>query len=78
MIEVIDNNKKISIKLNGEQVEVPNGISLIELLSIYKIDSQRVAVELNLNIVEKNNYSATFLEDGDKLEVISFVGGGVR
>lgn len=76
MVEAID--KKISITLNGEKVEVPGGISLVELLSIYKIDPRRVAVELNLNIVENGNYISTFIKDGDKLEIIGFVGGGVR
>lgn len=76
MVEVI--KRKIGITLNGEKVEVPGGISLVELLSIYKIDPRRVAVELNLNIVENDNYTSTFIKDGDKLEIIGFVGGGVR
>ena len=76
MTEVMD-NKKINIILNGQKVEIPYGLSLSEFLATYKIDLRRVAVELNLDIVEKSNYTSTLLEDGDKLEVISFVGGGV-
>ncbi len=71
-------DRKISISLNGEKVEVSRGISLIKLLSTYKIDPRRVAVELNLNIVENDNYTSTFIKDGDKLEIIGFIGGGAR
>lgn len=78
MMEVMDNSKKISVILNGEKVKIPYGISIVELLSIYKIGPRRVAVELNLNIVENDNYTSTFIKDGDKLEIIGFVGGGAR
>lgn len=76
MVKAID--KKINITLNGQKAEIPCGLSLSEFLSLYKIDPRRVAVELNLNIIEKDKYTATSLKDGDKLEIIGFVGGGAR
>jgi sulfur carrier protein len=63
------------VKLNGEQREL-SGKSVTELLAENGYDPKRVAVELNLDIVPKSQYSTTVLKDGDSVEVVSFVGGG--
>ncbi len=64
------------ISLNGEKKTVPDDLTIIALLEHLKIQPQRVAVELNLDIVKKDNYAATVVRDGDSLEVVSFMGGG--
>jgi sulfur carrier protein len=64
------------ITLNGENREVTEGHSVASLLSDLGIPSERVAVELNLTIVDRQAFTGTSLRDGDRLEVIGFIGGG--
>ena len=64
------------ITLNGEQKECPEGTTVEKLLDIYKIDKNRAAVELNLQIVPRKELSGCMLNDADILEVVTFVGGG--
>jgi len=66
----------MNITLNGEKKEVPGDITVFGLLEFLKIQHQRVAVELNMEIVKKDKYAATAIKDGDSLEVVSFMGGG--
>ncbi len=66
----------MQISLNGEKKEVPDGMTVLGLLEFLKIQQQRVAVELNLEIVKKDNYATTAVHDGDRLEVVSFMAGG--
>lgn len=71
-------NKKggIELILNGKNVELENEITIDELLSIYKIDNSRVVVELNMEIISKDDYKKIKVKSKDTIEVISFVGGG--
>ena len=64
------------ISLNGEKKEIPDGLSVSGLLEHLKIPLQRVAVELNQDIVRKDRYATTALKEGDSLEVVSFMQGG--
>ncbi len=64
------------ITLNGENREVTGGHSVASLLSDLGIPAERVAVELNLTIVDRQAFTGTALRDGDRLEVIGFIGGG--
>lgn len=66
----------MTIILNGETKTVPDGITVIGLLEHLNIQHQRVAVERNEEIVKKAAYGETVLNDGDALEVVSFMGGG--
>ena len=63
------------IIVNGEQKEV-GPLSVLGLLEMLVIDPRRVAVELNLEILPKPDYATTALEDGDRIEIVQFVGGG--
>ena len=64
------------IVLNGESREVPEACSVTSLLTQLQIPSDRVAVEVNLNIVDRRAFDGTDLRDGDRVEVIGFIGGG--
>jgi thiamine biosynthesis protein ThiS len=64
------------ITLNGESRECPEGTTIEKLLDSYRIDKNRTAVELNLQIVPRKELSARVLKDTDVLEVVTFVGGG--
>jgi len=66
----------VLIELNGEQSEVEEGTSIESLLLQTKVASRFCAVELNLEIVPKESYSSIELQSGDKVEVVTLVGGG--
>ena len=65
----------VKILLNGEAREV-NARNLAALIDEIGLDGRKVAVERNLEIVPRSTYLATALEDGDRLEIVHFVGGG--
>ena len=62
--------------LNGESVEVKDQCSLTELLDLVAFPSDRVAIELNKCVVRKRIWEETTLKEGDRIEVVHFVGGG--
>jgi len=64
------------IVVNGESRDVPEACSVASLLAELKIRDDRVAVEVNLNIVDRRTFEGTALRDGDRVEVIGFIGGG--
>ena len=63
------------VRINGENLDVV-GKSVADYLNSVGYDLMRVAVELNGDIVPKAQYDDTIFEDGDSVEVVSFVGGG--
>ena len=63
------------VKINGESLDVA-GKSIGKYLLDAGYDAKRVAVELNGDILPKSQYENTYLDDGDCIEVVSFVGGG--
>ena len=63
------------VKINGKEVNVV-GKTITEFLLTTNYDPKRIAVERNGDIVPKAQYSETLLQEGDRLEVVSFVGGG--
>ena len=64
------------IQLNGTSYEIDNGINLDELLNKLKIKKNKVAIEVNGNIIERNKYSNLILNKNDKVEIVHFIGGG--
>jgi sulfur carrier protein len=62
--------------VNGEMLEQSNAATVSELLRELHINSDRVAVEVNLAIVKKEAFSTFRLNEGDKVEIVNFVGGG--
>ena len=63
------------VKINGESKDVA-GMTLTVYLTTTKYDPKRIAIERNGDIVPKAQYSQTVFEDGDSIEIVSFVGGG--
>ena len=63
------------VKVNGENLDIA-GQSLADYLATTMCDPERIAVERNGDIVPKAQYEGTLLQDGDSIEVVSFVGGG--
>ncbi len=66
----------MTIRLNGEAVELAGPMTVSALLARFEIDSRRVAVEHNLVVVRRAAYDATVVRDGDAVEIVNFVGGG--
>jgi len=64
------------IVLNGDSVETNDGATVATLLQQLGISGDRVAVELNIDIVPKAVYGKQLLADGDRIEIVHFVGGG--
>jgi len=76
LLHAVSVKEVMHITLNGEKKEVPDSITVIGLLEFLKIQHQRVAVELNMEIVKKDRYGTTSIKEGDSLEVVSFMSGG--
>jgi len=64
------------LTINSDFFETSGTRTLEELLNDLDIEPGRVAVEVNLSIVKKADYSAFMLNEGDKIEIVNFVGGG--
>ena len=68
--------KKIKIKLNGKFSSINENLSLSIFLKELKIPLKKVAIELNEEIIDKNNLKTIKLKDNDKIEIVHFIGGG--
>lgn len=68
--------EQIALFVNGDSMQVAAGLTLSELITQLELDTRKVAVERNLEIVPRSAYGATRLEDGDRLEIVHFIGGG--
>ncbi len=66
----------INISLNGEAREVPDKINIDQLLDLFSLPKQRVAIEINSSVVRRANWATTIVHNADKIEVVHFVGGG--
>ena len=66
----------MTLHINGQPREFPDGLTVESLVTQLGMKADRVAVELNLEIVPRAKWETTSLKDGDKLEVVHFVGGG--
>ncbi len=66
----------IGITVNGEAREVPAAATVADLLARIGLDTRKVAVERNLEIVPRSTYAAAVLAAGDRLEIVHFIGGG--
>ena len=72
----MNNLNMAKIQLNGDPYEINNGTNLIELLEKLKIKKNKVAIEVNGEIIESNKYSNLILNKDDKVEIVHFIGGG--
>ena len=64
------------IQLNGRKLQLDNKHSILTLLKKYKIDSKKIAVELNGKIINRNKYKSIYIKNKDKIEIVYFIGGG--
>lgn len=66
----------MQVVINGEPREIADGVTITALLTTLGIDLRRVAVELNEQVVPKARHAETSLKPNDRLEIVTFVGGG--
>ena len=66
----------MTIILNGEKKDIPDGLTVEGLLRHLDIKPERVAIEINEEIVRKATYAAVKVKEGDLVEVVQFMGGG--
>ena len=67
---------KIKIIVNGKQMTVNLKYSLKNLIDKLKLPIKKIAIELNREIINKKQMSKIFLNSGDKIEIVNFIGGG--
>ena len=71
------NNLNVAkIQLNGDSYEINDGANLDQLLNKLKIKKNKVAIEVNGEIVEKKKYPNLILNENDTVEIVHFIGGG--
>jgi sulfur carrier protein len=66
----------MTLTINGESRALAGVSDVASLVAQLKLDPRKVAVERNLEIVPRSAYAATRLADGDRIEIVQFVGGG--
>lgn len=66
----------MKIILNGEETEIDNGFSVKNLLEKFALEPKKIAVEKNLEIVPRSQFDSSLINEGDRIEIIHFIGGG--
>ncbi len=69
-------NETITIQLNGDTMTVQRGTTITALLGALHIDPKRIAVERNRVVIRRCDHATVGLDDGDEIEIVTFVGGG--
>tara|TARA_B000000437_G_scaffold210102_1_gene179762 strand:- start:138 stop:347 length:210 start_codon:yes stop_codon:yes gene_type:complete len=68
--------KKIKIKVNGKIKRISENTRLSDLIKSLKIPIKKVAIELNQEIIDKKKLKNVKIQNGDKIEIVHFIGGG--
>ncbi|MBE9221426.1 thiamine biosynthesis protein ThiS [Cyanobacterium stanieri LEGE 03274] len=68
--------EKINIMVNGENHQLEKNLLLLQLLEILKFNPRLIALEYNGEILHRQYWDSTMVQDGDRLEVVTIVGGG--
>ena len=66
----------MTVTINGERREIPDGLTVAALVEHLGLISSRVAIERNLEIAPRARWTEMFLEAGDRFEIVHLVGGG--
>ena len=67
---------KITLEINGEPRNVPNVANARELMQFLEITEERVALEINRKIIRRADWDSAPIANGDRVEIVQFVGGG--
>ncbi|MFH5181514.1 sulfur carrier protein ThiS [Paenibacillus sp. TAB 01] len=66
----------MELVINGEARTVTDAATVADLLVQFKLEQKILVIELNRDIIERTDYEQTRLNDGDRIEIVHFVGGG--
>jgi thiamine biosynthesis protein ThiS len=66
----------MKVYVNGEARDLSGPFSLADLITQLELPAARIAIELNREVVRRNDWGGTMLKDGDRIEIVHFVGGG--
>jgi sulfur carrier protein len=67
----------LNIQLNGKEQQLPKDVATVEdLLCLFELNNRIVIVEINRDVLQKDQYQTYFLKERDRVELIHFVGGG--
>ena len=66
----------VELVINGEARTVTDAATVADLLVQFKLEQKILVIELNRDIIERTDYEQTRLNDGDRIEIVHFVGGG--
>ena len=66
----------VTVIVNGEERLVADGRTIADLLAELRLGGRRIAVEMNRDIVPRAEYASRSIRDGDRIEIVQFVGGG--
>jgi thiamine biosynthesis protein ThiS len=66
----------VKVFINGETKEITKQVNLLELLKEFSLPQERVAIELNREVVRRKDWESILVNDADKIEIVHFVGGG--
>ena len=66
----------MKVFINGETREIAKQFNLLELLKEFSLPSERIAIELNKEVVRKKDWASILINDADRIEIVHFVGGG--
>jgi len=66
----------MKIKLNGNEIEVNDNISVLELMKMKNLDSTKYVAIVNEDVIPKSKISEVILKEGDEVEIITMMGGG--
>lgn len=68
----------LNLRINGEDRAVLDNLTLNELVKQLNLTPERLAIELNQNVVRRADWASTVLKENDRLEIVHFVGGGEK
>jgi thiamine biosynthesis protein ThiS len=66
----------IKVKINGKETEMEKGATIAGLIESYGFKAERVVAEVNGSVISRETYASVSVNDGDRVELINFVGGG--
>lgn len=75
-MQAVTQEQMIQIQVNGEPQQVAANATVAALIAQLELAQERLAIELNLDILPRPRWPETVLHEGDKLEIVHFVGGG--
>ena len=68
----------MKVAINGEEREVPDQLTLADLIQHLSLAPERLAIELNREVIRRADWPKTVLSENDRVEIVHFVGGGAR